>query len=118
MDNKEWICNLLKEMVEGFEIEITDEMFDVIREYSKDISNGISEGYYYSSDYVADCNAKESEKSNEKREIDLLKNELNALYSAIKTKGYSFYYNGNCVRETGMEHIGGTVSASYDRPVK
>jgi len=114
----DWIYDYLKEMVERLEIKITDDISDILTEYSNGIADGVSEGYYCSGNYIADCNIRGSEKSKVINEVELLKQELNALYDAIKIKGFNFHFNNNCVYETGMEHIGGTVCASYDRLVK
>lgn len=115
---QEWICDYLEEMIEKLGIEINDDISDVIVEYSQGISDGVREGYYLSSNYVADCNLKESVKSREKSEIESLKSELDALYNAIRIKGFNFHYKNNQVYETGEEYVGGSISASYDRPVK
>lgn len=114
----DWIYDYLKEMVERLEIEVADEVSDILTEYSNGIADGVTEGYYLSGNYVADCNIKESNKSKEISEVELLKQELDALYDAIRAKGFNFNFKNNCVYESGMEHIGGTVCASYDRPVK
>lgn len=115
---QEWIYDYLKEMMQGLKIEITDDVCDAITEYSNNIADGVTEGYYCSSGYVADCNLKESKQNNEKREIEELKRELNELYSAIRSKGYNFHFKNNRVYECGMEYVGGTVEASYDRVVE
>lgn len=115
---QEWIYDYLKEMVEKLGMELNDDTSDIITDYSNSIVDGVTEGYYCSGEYVADCNLKESRLSNENNKIKSLQNELDALYIAIRIKGYSFYFKNNQIYETGMEHIGGTVSASYNRIVK
>lgn len=114
----DWIYDYLKEMVERLEIKITDDVSDILTEYSNGIADGVSEGYYCSGNYIADHNLNESRKSKAISEIELLKQELNALYDAIRIKGFNFYFKNNRIYESGMEHIGGTVCASYDRLVK
>lgn len=118
MDNKEWIYDYLIEMFESLSIEVTDNISDIISTYSKDISDGITEGYYCSSNYVADCNARESIKSNENREINELKNEIKLLEKFIQSKGYNFKIRNNSIYETGMEYIGGDLMASFEREIK
>lgn len=115
---KEYVREYLIEMLEYIKVDITDDISDTVDEYSESINDGYFEGYFASSNYVADCNLEEYEKSESNRRENSIQKELDAVYSAIRRKGFNLHYDNGKVYESGIEHAGGTISASYKREIR
>lgn len=114
-----WLCEYLEEMLNKAKVNIElDDITDLITEYANYIEEGVQEGYYASSNYVADCNLREDIKSKEQLKVKELKKEIQCLYNAAAVKGISMSYENGKVYEYGMEHTGGTIFASYKREIK
>lgn len=118
MKNSEWIYDCLVELINDIGIEHTDEITDKLTEKSNEISDAITEGYYYSSDYVADCNLKGHRASEEKSEITRLRQEIQLLNKFISEKGFSYNIKNNSIYEVGYEPCGPFRSASYEKEIK
>lgn len=118
MENKEWIQDLIIDMIKEMGVEITDDIHDLTLECSKDICEGWSAAYEMSSNYVADQNAIAYRKQQSKDEVEKLKKEISLLEKFISAKGYNFIIRGDSIYERGMEHVGGTVWGSFEREVR
>ena len=117
MDNTEWVKEILEEMFNDLKIGINDDINDRLQKCADDIDEGYKEGYMCSSNYVADQNFQEFKQSEKSNEVEELKNEVELLERFIHSKGFNFKIQCNEIYETGVEYIGGSLSASFERKI-